>query len=170
MKKIYPFLLCLVCLCYFSFFMIGTEVCANYTDQSSIGILSNDPNGFCDLRWGEDLTDVKNEYKTKLIGYKSGTAHYALMIPEAKGEMYLRGPVLIFAIFWDGKLRGIKIPLMGNYNLFIQPLSRLYGTPKYDKGIYWWKGLSTFMFLRLINPDKNDGMIYLVDASKNIKT
>ena len=56
--------------------------------------MTDDPGGFCDLRWGEPLNYVRQEYRTKFIGYQAGLAKYWVLIPDAHGDMYLRGPVL----------------------------------------------------------------------------
>ena len=44
--------------------------------------------------------------------------------------MYLRGPVFVFAVFFNQKLGAIRIPIFGGYSAIISPLEQLYGIPK----------------------------------------
>lgn len=132
--------------------------------------MKNDPGGFPELYWGQTLEVVKSLYQVKYLGNVEGSEQYAVSIPEAKGNFFLRGPVLVFAVFFDGKLGAIRVPIMGEYSYIIQPLTTMYGQPEQKDDLYIWNGPKSMMILALINPKKNDGMIYLVNKElKNNK-
>ena len=77
--------------------------------------MTYDPGGFCDLHWGEPLNQIKQEYRMKLLGYSYGMARYWVLIPDAHGEMYLQGPVMAKACFYEGRLVSITIFMNGGF-------------------------------------------------------
>ena len=124
--------------------------------------MKNDPGGFPELYWGQTLDVVKSLYQVKYLGNVKESEQYAVSIPEAKGNFFLHGPVLVFAVFFDGKLGAIRVPVMGGYSYIIQPLITMYGQPKQKDKLYIWHGPKSIMILAPTNLKKNDGMIYLV--------
>lgn len=160
MKKIFFSLLT------FLMMTIGVAFAAEGTDQNvPVGTFLNEPAGFGDLYWGESVDEVTNTHDSLYLGDVSGSAQYGVMVTDTKGDMYLRGKVVVFAVFWDGKLHAIRIPLMGQYSKIILPLTQMYGMPEYKNSIYAWKGEKSDMLLGPTNMEKNDGMIYLLDAT-----
>lgn len=151
--------LMLICL----FFMLLVCPAFSYVN-ANVGIMKNDPNGFADLYWGESLDEVKSSHQTKYLGNVQGSEQYAVSIKDPKGDMFLRGPVFIFAVFFDQKLGAIRIPIMGGYSALLSPLEKLYGTPNFKNGLFTWEGENTAMVFTATNTQKNDGMIYLVST------
>lgn len=107
-----------------------------------------DPNGFADLHWGETLEAVQATHKTKLARYISGTASYAIHIPDAHGSVYFIGPVSLCGIFNESKLYGIIIPfskeLMSDR---LAGLTKMWGSPRKYKNVYIWEGPYSYVFL-----------------------
>jgi len=143
-----------------------TTYAAEGLDQNvPVGTFLNEPAGFGDLYWGESLDEVTRTHDNKYLGEVSGSEQYGVMVKDTHGDLYLRGNVVVFAVFWDGKLHALRIPLMGQYSKIILPLTQMYGMPEFDNSIYTWKGNKSFMMLGPTNKEQNDGMIYLVDAT-----
>ena len=94
--------------------------------------------------------------------FNRGELMIAVGIKNANGCMYLRGPVLVFAVFFDHKLGAIRIPIFGEYSAMISPLEQLYGTPEFNNGLFTWEGENTDMVFTATNVQKNDGIIYLI--------
>lgn len=145
----------------FVFFMLLVVPTFSYVN-ANIGIMKNDPGGFSDLYWGESLNEVMSSHQTKYLGNVQGSEQYAVGIKNANGCMYLRGPVLVFAVFFDHKLGAIRIPIFGEYSAMISPLEQLYGTPEFNNGLFTWEGENTDMVFTATNVQKNDGIIYLI--------
>lgn len=119
---------------------------SNVSSSSRLN-MTNDPGGFCDLRWGEPLNYVCQEYQTRFIGYQAGLAKYWVLIPDAHGEMYLRGPVLAKACFYEGRLVSITVFMEGGFDKRVNHISQQYGLPKRYKGLYTWDGRHTTMMM-----------------------
>lgn len=121
----------------------------------------HDPNGFCDIHWDETLSTIQSTHTTQLLGYYTGSVHYGIFIPEAKGCLYFSGPVAIRGIFMDDKLFGIQIPFsIEDYQNRYNALCRILGTPddSNDNGFYCWKGPATFVML---TKSQNKGVLVL---------
>lgn len=107
-----------------------------------------DPNGFADLHWGETLEAVQATHTTQLARYISGTASYAIHIPDAHGSVYFVGPVSLCGIFNEGKLYSIIIPfskeLMSDR---LAGLTKMWGPPRKYKNVYIWEGPYSYVFL-----------------------
>lgn len=146
----------------FFLFMLLVFPALSYAN-TKVGIMKNDPGGFADLYWGETLSQVKNSHQTKYLGTVKGSEQYAVSIKDAKGCMYLRGPVFVVAVFFNQKLGAVRIPIFGGYSAMISPLERLYGTPEFENGLFTWEGENTDMIFAATNVQKNDGIIYLVN-------
>ncbi|MBC3535728.1 hypothetical protein [Megasphaera hominis] len=145
----------------FAFFILLVCPAISYVNANA-GTMKNDPGGFADLYWGESLNEVTSSHQTKYLGNNHGSEQYAVSIKNANGCMYLRGPVLVFAVFFNQKLGAIRIPIFGGYSAMISPLEQLYGTPEFKNGLFTWEGQNTDMIFTATNVQKNDGIIYLV--------
>lgn len=145
------------------FFLFILLVCPTFSHvNAQVGIMKNDPGGFADLYWGESLDEVTSSHQTKYLGNVHGSEQYAVSIEDANGCMYLRGPVLVFAVFFNQKLGAIRIPIFGGYSAIISPLEQLYGIPNPHNNFFTWDGEKTDMILAATNLQKNDGIIYLI--------
>lgn len=168
MKKAVRFLVA----CFFgmlSFVVPAGPSCAYSTAVSSTSRLNmtDDPGGFCDLRWGEPLNYVRQEYRTKFIGYQAGLAKYWALIPDAHGEMYLRGPVLAKACFYEGRLVSITLFMKGGFDERVSHISQRYGTPKRYEGLYTWEGKYTTMIMG--QDTKGITLLIISNALKHVK-
>ena len=129
--------------------------------------MTYDPGGFCDLHWGEPLNQIKQEYRMKLLGYSYGMARYWVLIPDAYGEMYLQGPVMAKACFYEGRLVSITIFMNGGFEERVRHISRRYGTPRRFERLYVWEGPYTTMLLG--QDDKGITLMMLSNVLKKIR-
>ncbi len=133
---------------------------------NAAGTFKNEPNGFADLYWGESLDSVKATHYVKYQSSANNVDIYAVVVDDAKGDLYLKGRVLTFVSFKNNRIHNIKIPLMGTYTKMIQPLSNIYGSPSINNMVMKWEGSKTIMLLGPLSLEKNDGLIILFDASQ----
>ena len=89
------------------------------------------------------------------------------IIPDAHGEMYLQGPVMAKACFYEGRLVSITIFMNGGFEERVRHISHRYGTPRRFEGLYVWEGPYTTMLLG--QDDKGITLMMLSNVLKKIR-
>ncbi len=70
----------------------------------------NEPAGYANLYWGESLSNVKRHYATNFIKYNGQAgATYIVSIPDAHGELGVKGQAWAICSFTDNRLWGITL-------------------------------------------------------------
>lgn len=143
----------------------------NVAENTKQSLLSanflQEPAGFAGLRFGESLDNIQSAYKTKLVGFQSGTAAYHIWVPEANACLLFTGPIVVRGIFLDNKLIGVIIPFdkedfQKRLNGFEKNLG---GLKKFGPQMYGWSGSSTIIFIQELN---GKGIISIAGSSKEI--
>ena len=81
--------------------------------------------------------------------------------------MYLQGPVMAKACFYEGRLVSITIFMNGGFEERVRHISRRYGTPRRFEGLYVWEGPYTTMLLG--QDDKGITLMMLSNVLKKIR-
>ena len=116
----------------------------------------HEPSGFGGLYWGMPVTQVKQRYRTTFFKYGSqGIDMYMVTIPDASGELGLRGMYSTVCSFQYNRLIMITIPIFRtrttvdkDYEEELGFLTNLCGTPRTaPNGMKIWNGPVTCMGL-----------------------
>lgn len=65
---------------------------------------ANDPYGFCDLFWGENLEDIQKEYQLKFLAFDKGLSVYGTVISDVHEALSFKGRTPIILKFRANKL------------------------------------------------------------------
>lgn len=96
--------------------------------------LEKDPNGFCDLFWGETIKEVQGEYKMRFVEYKDGQARYAIVMPDAQSPLFADKFKVAFLTFRAGKLVTVVVASTQPASTMSRILTQLYGKPDITRG------------------------------------
>lgn len=136
---------------------------------SVVEAFPNEPAGYANLYWGESLSNVKRHYATNFIKYNGQAgATYMVSIPDAHGELGVKGHAWAICSFTDNRLWGITLYFPRNdvdiergFQNQRKYLTSICGEAKYNKGYYTWFGNTTVMGL---SRKKKGYAIDMVDA------
>ena len=96
------------------FLVIALALISLFATVHAAGQMKNEPNGFVDLYWGESISAVQSTHPTQIIAESNGQVAMNVGIKEAGGNLYLRGPVVVQAVFKNDQLIFIMIPIQNN--------------------------------------------------------
>lgn len=123
---------------------------------SMVDAYQHEPSGFGGMYWGIPITQVKQRYRTTFFKYGSqGIDMYMVTIPDACGELGLRGMYSTVCSFQNNRLIMITIPIFRtratvdkDYEEELGFLTNLCGTPRTaPNGMKMWSGPITCMGL-----------------------
>ena len=110
----------------------------------------SEPEGFGDIKWGTDLSTLRNMKFSRVDPSYGGTKIYIRTgVAPQIGEVELKN---IEYLFWKGKFNGVSIIMEGisEYKPFKETLFQVFGEgskPHLDQEYYVWDGEVTLMAL-----------------------
>lgn len=113
----------------------------------------NEPNGYASLYWGEDISQVKQSYKTSYLQSTDKGAAYLVTIPDARGELGMLGRVHVICYFdTAGSLNDITIfiprtiyEVESTFEDSIRDIAATCGAPVIRNGVALWLGKQTII-------------------------
>lgn len=114
----------------------------------------NEPTGYALLYWGETINQVQQQYRTGFLQNTKRGSTYSVYIPNANGELGMRGSVLLSCHFDnDLGLNSITIPIpresnqiASSFRNIVRNIAAVCGEPSYlNNGRALWRGDSTFL-------------------------
>ena len=114
----------------------------------------NEPTGYALLYWGENINQVQQQYRVGFLEYTERGSTYSVYIPNANGELGMRGSVLLSCHFdnYFG-LNSISIPIprdsnqiASSFRNIVRNIAAVCGEPSsLNNGIALWNGNSTIL-------------------------
>lgn len=132
----------------------------------------NEPMGFGNLWWNMSVSDMSEQYFPVPQGdTDNGISLYLVRIPDANGELGLKGTQYLRCGFQNDELKNIEIFLLQPkspeeqdivYKNTVYDLTQLFGKPVNEEGFPAWFGTSTVVFV--LKLDDNRILIDLADT------
>lgn len=132
----------------------------------------NEPMGFGHLWWNISVSDMSEQYFPIPQGEgENGSSVYLVRVPDANGELGLKGAQYLLCYFQNDELKNIEIFLLQPkspeeqdmvYKNTVYDLTQLFGKPVNEEGATAWYGTSTVIFTMKL--DDNQIVIDLADT------
>lgn len=135
----------------------------------------NEPNGFRDLYWGENIKEINGDRKVNCLydSKETNSAVYAIQFTDRESKMVsniLSSSNGFFATFWNDKLWKIQVYFSekNHFSLLKERMILLYGEPKYNnaKSCIWVGNLTTII---LENVDYTGNNVRITLIANSIK-
>lgn len=116
-----------------------------------------EPNGYCDLYWGESLEEIQNEYEVRFVNYQNGYANYSVIVDNAHGEMGFNEKALAICSFKAKRLFMITLLSPKTKEAAAGDISRKYGPPdSASNGIYIWISPKSYLYVKYFGPFRDN--------------